>query len=135
MDKPVIEKSIQINASAKKVWTVFTNPSITRQMGGEYLCEWKSGSSISWKGQDGTIYTNGTIIQLKPEKLIKHTVLNPGKKEQLLSVITYELIKNEDRTILNCKEELNYQMTKEQFKEASEGWDLALKTLKETAEK
>jgi hypothetical protein len=46
MPKLFVEKSIEINAPASKVWRIFTDPVLTRQMGGEYVSDWKAGSSF-----------------------------------------------------------------------------------------
>ncbi|SKD01861.1 Activator of Hsp90 ATPase homolog 1-like protein [Chitinophaga ginsengisegetis] len=135
MDKPVIKKTIDINASTKKVWSVFTDPTITKQMGGEYVSDWKVGSSFGWKGKDSSVYTNGKIIELEPGKLLKHSLLDLKDKDRLLSVITYEFIKNGDSTILSATEEINYEITDYLFKEANEGWDAALQLVKYVAEK
>lgn len=135
MDKPVIKKTIDINASTKKVWSVFTDPTITKQMGGEYVSDWKVGSSFGWKGKESSVYTNGKIIELEPGKLLKHSLLDLKDKDRLLSVITYEFIKNGDSTILSATEEINYEITDYLFKEANEGWDAALQLVKYVAEK
>ena len=58
MPNNLIEKSVEINAPVSKVWRVFTDPVLTRQMGGEYVSEWEVGSSFSWKSLDGQILTN-----------------------------------------------------------------------------
>ena len=135
MNKPVITKTIEINASPKKVWRVFTDPKVTRQMGGEYVSEWKAGSSFGWKGKDSSLYTNGVILELEPEKLLKHNLFDLKDKSRLLSVITYEFTKNEDGTILSAREEINYEITDCLLKEANEGWDAALQLVKYVAEK
>ena len=75
MSKLFVEKSIEINAPASKVWQVFTDPAITRQIGGEYVSDWKVGSSFGWKGLDGKMVTNGTILKIEPEKLLQHNLL------------------------------------------------------------
>ncbi|HLA54385.1 MAG TPA: SRPBCC family protein [Flavitalea sp.] len=134
MDKPVVEKSIEINASIEKVWRVFTDPVLTRHMGGEYLSDWKVGSSFQWKGKDGNLYTNGIILQIQPTKILKHNLFDLNDKEKLLSVITYEFSENAEKTVLTSKEVLNYELTKEQLQDASDGWDFALKAVKDTAE-
>jgi uncharacterized protein YndB with AHSA1/START domain len=134
MDTPVVNKTIEINASTKKVWSIFTNPKVTKQMGGEYVSKWKVGSSFGWKGQDGRIYTNGIILALEPHKLLKHTLFDLKDKDRVLSVITYELKKNGEGTIISVVEEINYEMTIDQFKDANDGWDAALQALKGIAE-
>jgi uncharacterized protein YndB with AHSA1/START domain len=135
MDKPVIKKTIDINASAKKVWRVFTDPVITRQMGGEYVSEWKVGSSFGWKGKNSLLYTQGTILALEPEKLLTHSLYDLKDKDRLLSVITYEFIRNGGGTTVSATEEINYEITDYQLKEANEGWDAALQLVKQVAEK
>ena len=134
MNTPVVRKTIEINASTKKVWSVFTNPDLTRKMGGEYVSEWKVGSSFGWKGKNSSLYTNGIILELEPGKLLKHSLLDLKDKNTLLSVITYEFVKNGAGTILSATEEINYKMTDHQFQEASEGWDAALQLVKYVAE-
>jgi uncharacterized protein YndB with AHSA1/START domain len=130
-----IQKTIKINAPTDKVWRVFTDPVITRQMGGEYVTDWKVGSSFGWKGKDGKMYTSGTILQVEYERIIKHNLFDMENKGKNLSVITYEFESQGTQTTLHSLEELNYEMTDQQYKDASEGWDFALAAIKEIAEK
>lgn len=74
MNRRIIEKEIKINTSPNNVWRVFTDPVITSQMGDEYVTDWKTGSSFGWKGADGKMYTQGSILQLDKEKLLKHSL-------------------------------------------------------------
>ena len=87
MSKLFVESSVEINAPASKAWQVFTDPALTRQMGGEYVSDWKVGSSFGWKGPDGRMVTNGTILKIEPEKLLQHNLLN--SVGSINSVITY----------------------------------------------
>jgi uncharacterized protein YndB with AHSA1/START domain len=135
MSNPVIEKAITIKASKEKVWAVFTNPRVTRKMGGEYATDWNIGSSLGWKDLDGQMYTNGTILELETEQLIKHNLFDLNDKDKLLSEITYRFDNKEGNTILSAREEINYEMTEDELEEAEEGWDLALQSIKEIAEK
>ena len=134
MDKSFVEKIIEINTTPKNLWRVFTDPLITRQMGGEYVTDWKVGSSFSWKATDGNIYTNGTILQLEPEKVLQHNLFNLDDKTKILSVITYKFKDNNGSTTLYAREDLTFEMTDIEYKEASEGWDFALNIVKEKAE-
>lgn len=131
----VIEKTIEINAAPAKVWRVFTDPSVTREMGGEYVSEWKPGSSFGWKGPDGKMLTSGTVLELSPEKLLKHDLHDLSDKNILLSVITYELIPHQQATLVSAREELHYEVTEEQLQDAEEGWEIALRAVKDVAEK
>ena len=134
MNKSSIEKIIEINTTPKKLWRAFTDPAITRQMGGEYVTDWQVGSSFSWKSIDGNIYSNGIITQLIPEKILQQNLFNTDDEARILSVITYEFKDNGGSTTLFAREDLPIEMTADEFKNASEGWDFALNTLKETAE-
>ena len=135
MGKQIIEKSIAINASPKSVWRVFTEPEITRQMGGEYVSDWKVGSDFGWKGPDGTMYTHGKILQVDPGKLLQHELFDGKDKKTLLSVITYRFEEDGDKTVINAAEELNYTMPEQDLEGAKEGWDYALQAVKGLAEK
>ncbi|MBO9151545.1 SRPBCC domain-containing protein [Chitinophaga sp. GCM10012297] len=132
MPFPVIEKTIEIHAPPSKVWRVFTDPALSRQMGGEYVSDWRPGSAFGWKGPDGKMLTSGTILEIMPEKLLKHDL---SDKNNLLSVITYELIPHQEATLVAAREELQYELTEEQLQEAEEGWEIALRAVKDLAEK
>lgn len=134
MENKIIEATIEINAPMDKVWSVFTIPEITKQMGGYYETDWRVGSPFGWKGQDGKLYTKGTVLEVNPKRLLKHNLFDLNDN-RLLSVITYEFTENAGITIISAKEEIKYEMTNEQFQEANEGWDFALQSVKETAEK
>src|SRR5687767_9877347 len=125
MQKRIIEKTISINAPVNIAWRAFTDPALTKKMGGEYVSGWKPGSSIGWKGPNGKLYTHGIILEIEKEKMIKHSLLDMDDNSKLLSVITYRFSQNAVDTVLSATEELNYEMTDEELEEASDGWDHA----------
>jgi len=133
MSKRSVQRSIEINAPVSKVWQVFTDPVITRQMGGEYVSDWKVGSTFGWKAPDGKMLTNGTILQIEPEKLLKHNLLNPD--DIVISEITYDLRDQNGRTILHASENFSDHINDKEYADAVDGWDAALATLKHVAEK
>ena len=133
MSKLFVERSIEINAPASKVWQVFTDPAITRQMGGEYVSDWKVGSSFGWKGLDGKMVTNGTILKIEPEKLLQHNLLN--SVGSVNSVITYEFSEKNGITTLYAREDFIQPVTDKDYADALEGWEAALLAVKELAER
>ena len=133
MSKRSVQRSIEINVPAFRVWQVFTDPVITRQMGGEYVSEWKVGSTFGWKALDGKMLTNGTILQIEPEKLLKHNLLNPDAT--VISVIRYELREQNGRTSLHASENFTNPINDKEYADAVDGWDAALTALKDVAEK
>ena len=135
MPKTVLEKSIEINAPAAKVWRVFIDPVLTRQMGGEYVADWKVGGSFGWKGLDGKMYTEGTILQIEPEKCLQHNLFSSGPGREVASVITYVLQEKDGYTTLHSREEFTNPLNEKEYTDAWEGWDAALLVVKELAEK
>ncbi len=130
-----IIKSITITASAHEVWRVFTDPKVTMLMGGHYVSSWKAGESLQWKDADGKFYSYGIILELEPDKLLKHSLYDMKTKSRITSYITYRFEDMGKYTILHAEEELTFDMRDDQFEEALEGWDLALDTVKEIAER
>lgn len=98
-----IEKTIEIDAPVSRVWGVFTEPILTKQMGGEYVSDWKVGSSFGWKTSDGKMVTNGTVLKIVSEKILQHNLLNAVGS--IHSVITYEFVEKNHITILSAREE------------------------------
>jgi uncharacterized protein YndB with AHSA1/START domain len=130
----VISKEIEVNATADKVWHVFINPAVTRQMGGEYVSDWKVGGPIGWKGKDGKMYTHGTILQIEPAKLLKHDLRQLDGSNELLSVITYRFTESGATTLITASEELNYHADESQLDDMADGWEFALLAIKNIGE-
>ncbi|WAC13594.1 SRPBCC family protein [Dyadobacter pollutisoli] len=131
----IIDKKLEINALPGQVWKVFTDCEITRQMGGEYVTDWNAGNAFGWKGNDGNMYTNGKILKVVPEKLLRHSLFNGEKPPKEISIITYEFLECGGKTLLAAREEIHHAMTDKQYEEASQGWDYALNAVKDLAEK
>jgi uncharacterized protein YndB with AHSA1/START domain len=130
-----IQKTITITASAHDVWRVFTDPKVTMLMGGHYVSTWKVGESLQWKDEDGKFYSYGIILELEPDIMLKHSLYDMKTKSRITSFITYRFEDMGKYTILHAEEELTFDMRDDQFEEALEGWDLALDTVKEIAER
>ena len=135
MSNTLIQKSITITATPHDVWRVFTDPKVTMLMGGYYVSTWKKGESLQWKGDDGKLYSYGIILELEPDLLLKHSLYDMKTKERLTSVITYRFEDMGKYIILHATEELAFDMRDDQFEEALDGWDMALDTVKEVAER
>ncbi|MCQ6958504.1 SRPBCC family protein [Mucilaginibacter aquariorum] len=134
MNTSLIERSIEINASPDKVWRVFTDAAITRQMGGEYVSDWEVGSVFGWKGVDGRQYTHGEIMEVETSKRLKHKLFNGPDKSSVASEITYKFEGSGDTTVLFARERLFQSISEEDYKEAVQGWDTALYMVKQLAE-
>lgn len=104
-------------------------------MGGHYVSTWKVGESLQWKDSDGGLYSYGIILELEPDKLLKHSLYDMKTKSRITSFITYRFEDMGKYMVLHAEEELTFDMRDDQFEEALEGWDLALDTVKEIAER
>ncbi|MEM7484607.1 MAG: SRPBCC domain-containing protein [Bacteroidota bacterium] len=66
----VIKKEVLLKVNKEKVWSLLTNPEMTKQymFGCEVLSDWNLGNKIIWKGltEDGkeVIYVKGEIIEI-----------------------------------------------------------------------
>jgi hypothetical protein len=102
-------------------------------MGGEYVSDWKVGSSFGWKGPDGKLLTTGTIMKIEPEKLLQHTLLNSVGSTG--SVITYEFDEKHGVTTIHAREDFTDPVPDTEYEDSAEGWQSALRAFKETAER
>ncbi len=71
-----VEKSVEINASASKVWELLTNSTLIKEWlnnwwpdFGTIESDWKLGSAMYWKAVNGTIAGEGKILAIKPYTL------------------------------------------------------------------
>ncbi|MEO5979164.1 MAG: SRPBCC domain-containing protein [Chryseolinea sp.] len=135
MSNPVLEKTINVYASPEKIWRVFTDPMVTRQMGGEYVTDWQVGGAFGWKGKDGNMYTSGKILEIEPQKLLKHDLVDIEDQSALLSTITYDFKPIQTGTSISIREEINHEMDEEDLSDTSDGWEFALQAIKDIAEK
>lgn len=131
----IIRKSIRIVATPDKIWSIFTVPEVTKQMGGEYLSGWKPGNAINWRSANGSILTHGTILEIQDQRLLRHNLADLNDHNKILSEISYELLTDGNETLLNAEEKLMYETTDEQYADTSAGWDAALNALKNIAER
>ena len=75
--------------------------------------------------------TNGPIMKIVPEKFLQHTLLN---SVGVNSVITYEFDEKDGVTTVHAREAFTSPVTDKEYADASEGWEEALRAVKETAE-
>lgn len=107
--------SIEINATAEKVWDFLTEPDLVKlwQYGSEIYTDWKTGSSIRFKSEwEGKTYEQwGNIIEVEPYSLIKYTLFAPSAgvedKPENYFTMTYQLSENKGITTLKIIKEDN----------------------------
>src|SRR5438874_784254 len=109
MGELILRQSVQINAPASKVWEVLTAAAMTRQwidsfgIEGEIVSTWKLGDPVQWKGSDGTVFVEGNVTAVQPEKLLRFTVFDTRSERPPVTDkdgITYELASQNSKTVL-----------------------------------
>ena len=148
MEKLFVEKSIKINAPASRVWDALTRPEFTDQWalefsgGAEFHIEsdWKLGSPVLWKGQDGSVIVQGNVTALELNKFLRFTVFDVrGEKPPVTEEdgITYELTEQNGKTLLQLSQgDFSVMAEGEKYHRLSaEVWDRVLLKVKELAEK
>lgn len=99
--KLFLERSVEINAPASKVWEVLTDPAQEyskewRRMSVTLECDWKLGSSMYWKFANGMM-AEGKILAIKPYTLLSFSFKGgaPHPVDE-----TFRLKEHEGRTTL-----------------------------------
>ncbi len=149
MTQPIIVKNtIVINASVSSVWDALVNPEKTKQymFGCETVSDWKVGSTLLWKGiYEGKemIFVKGHIVDIKPEKLLVYTTIDPNSTIDDISenylTVTYSLSFDKGQTtLLVTQGDYNAVVEGERrYKEAfnnGEGWNPILIEIKKLVE-
>ncbi len=148
MEKLIIKNSIDINASADKIWNALVNPEQTKKymFGCEAISDWTKGSSLNWKGIFGgkeMTVVKGFVLHIQPGKLLKYSVIAPNATypdipENYLNV-TYELTGKNNLTTLTVTQD-GFETAAEgekRYKETynnGEGWNPILKEIKKLVE-
>ncbi len=90
--KLFVDQTIEINAPAPKVWEAITRRENSDLWTKEFSSggpnfhiesDWRLGSPVQWKGQDGTLIVNGTVTALLPNKLLRFTVFDVRNERKL----------------------------------------------------
>lgn len=110
MDKKlVVTNSIEIHATASKVWNALVNPAETKKymFGCETLSEWKPGSDLFWQGNyegKDMVFVKGKIVEIVPEKFLSYTTIDPDSAiadvDENYLTVTYTLQEETGKTKL-----------------------------------
>jgi uncharacterized protein YndB with AHSA1/START domain len=148
MEKLFVEKTIEINASASKVWNALTRREYTDQWALEFsggsefhiVSDWKLGSPVFWTAQDGSVIVQGNVTALEPQKILRFTVFDVRAEKPPVTDedgITYELTEQNGKTLLRLSQgDFSAMAEGEKYRNLSaEIWDRVLPKVKELAEK
>jgi uncharacterized protein YndB with AHSA1/START domain len=149
MKKLFVDKTIEINAPRSKVWDALTKREYTDKWapefsgGSQFYIEsnWKPGSPVLWKGQDGKVIVEGNVTARERNKLLRFTVFDVRSAERPPVTeedgITYRLSgKNGKTTLQVLQGDFSVMTDGEKYRDMSaEIWDRVLPKVKELAER
>lgn len=149
MDKLFVKKSIEIKATPQKVWDVLTKREYSDVWAVEFsngelkfhiVSDWKPGSPVLWKSDEGKVIVQGNITALERNQLLRFTVSDTRKSENYLvneeDGITFKLLDRIARTRLYVIHG-DFSVMKEgekYYTQSGEVWDRALPVIKQLAE-
>jgi hypothetical protein len=136
----IISSSIDINATAKKVWQALVTPEIIKKylFGTETITDWKTGSKIVFTGEyQGQKYSDhGTILENIPEQKLSYTYWSAftGLEDlpENYSVVSYRLNMKDNQTVL-IWEQKGFA-SEESYNHTLAGISSVLKQIKEIVE-
>ncbi|MFK9091018.1 SRPBCC domain-containing protein [Bacillus salipaludis] len=149
MSKLFVDKTIEINALASKVWDVLTISEYNRQWALEFSSggpqfhlesTWELGSPVLWKGQDGTVIVEGNVTAVEQNKLLRFTVFDVRSPERPPVTeedgITFKMSEDNRKTTLHILQgDFSVMTDGKKYRDASaEIWDKVLPRVKEMAE-
>ena len=148
MEKLFVNKTIEINAQASKVWNALTRREYTDQWALEFTggaeihieSDWNLDSPVLWTGQDRSVIVQGNVTALEPQKFLRFTVFDVrGEKPPVTEEdgITYELTEQNGKTLLRISQgDFSAMAEGEKYRNLSaEIWDRVLLKVKALAEK
>ena len=133
--------SVTIDAAIDKVWDALVNPESIKQymFGTNVSTDWRQGSPITWKGEwQGKAYEDkGTILQLKPERLLQYSHFSPlsgvPDKPENYHTVTIELSEKASQTLISLAQDNN--ATEEAREHSEKNWGMMLDGLKKFLER
>lgn len=150
MPKLFVDKKIEINASATKVWEAITKRESSDQWALEFSSggpqfhiesDWNLGSPVLWKGENGISIVEGIVTVFDQNKFLRFTVFDVRSSQKIDANeedgITFELAEENGETTLHILQGDFSQMEDgEKYRDASaEIWDKVLPIIKKLAEK
>lgn len=150
MNTLYVDRSIEMEASPKRVWDVLTRPEFTARWAKEFGAtgaiesDWSAGSEVRWRNANGEVYVRGNVVALVPQSLLKFTVCDvfnsgyrptSGRAEDEITQ-SYSLKGGPERTTLTTRhgDFANLANGEKLFPLVGQLWDRLLPQFKALAE-
>jgi uncharacterized protein YndB with AHSA1/START domain len=148
MPKLFAEKSIEIQASAQRVWDVLTARDATAEWASEFTAggpglhidsDWSVGSPVHWKDPKEHVVVEGVVTAAQPPVILRFTVFDTRGERPPVSPedgITYKLTEREGKTVLWVSQgDFSRMVDGANYRDLSEKiWDRALVRIKRLSE-
>ena len=141
MPKIFVDKSIEINAPASKVWEVLTNPKLTKEWIKLWWpdimvleSDWKLGSPVLWK-VSGKIGATGIVMLVDPSRMLSFSFKVNGSSKQENIVYRLEGQKASCTLSISVGDFGDTQEHRLCYSGADEAWNQSLPKIKQLAEK
>jgi len=138
MEKSTFVYVTYIRTTPEKLWAKLTETEVAREFFWTTTlhAEWKVGGAWNSTAPDGTLVDGGEVLEIDPLKRLvlkwRHE-MQPDKKEEGYSRMTYELEQKDEMVKLTVLHEMDRGQSK--FIEAvSNGWPTILSSLKSLLE-
>lgn len=137
----VAKASVEIGASAAKVWDALVTPSIIKQymFGTTVVSDWREGSPITWKGEwKGKPYEDKGVIQkLEPRRRLTYSHYSPmtGLPDTPENYHTVDVQLREDAGKTHVTLTQDNNATDEERQHSEKNWSTMLEGLKKVVEK
>ena len=139
MNELIAKASVTINSPKDIVWDAITNPAIVKQyfFGTEVVSDWKTGSTITYKGMwEGKPYEDpGKIIKIKKEKLLEFDHRSGKDKDipESYHRVIFELTPIDNKTTVTITQDNN--KTEDDQTHSEQLWKTVLDGMKRILEK
>ena len=140
MSDLVATSSVTVKASPSAVWHAITDPATIAKyyFGTKVETDWRVGSPIAWSGEyEGKAYRDhGTILDLSPEHLLRHTHFSPlsGREDipENYHTLDWRLEPEGDETRVTLSQDNNDDY--DSVKHSEQNWTMVLDGLKKVVE-
>jgi len=147
MSKLFVDKTIEINAPAQKVWKVLTEPEYIDQWVVEFAggaefhieSEWELESPVLWKDHDGNVIVEGNVTAFRPNEFLRFTVFDTSGERPPVTEedgITYNIKQQNNKTTLRVLQgDFSTMPEGEKFQQmTAQVWGRVLPKVKKLAE-
>jgi uncharacterized protein YndB with AHSA1/START domain len=148
MPQLFVDKTVEIEAPASKVWAALTRRDATAKWAPEFSdggpafhleSDWNLGSAVSWKDKEGNVFVEGNVTAREPNRFLRFTVFDVRSPRALTGPedgISYELSEGNGKTTLHIRQgDFSVIPDGEKFRRMTdETWDRVLPKVKQLAE-